>query len=227
MSSETAKSAVGETLASTGVRPGRLLVITSPSGGGKGTLIQRLLQMMPDLGYSISFTTRQPRAGEEHGREYFFVSVDEFKAKEAEGDFLESAVVHGNFYGTARSQIAKELATGRDVVVEIDVQGAALLRAADPDALTIFILPPSYEVLAARLTARGTEQPEELARRLRNSRGEVERYHEFHYLIVNDDLDEASARLKAIVVADRERTERQETAAQKVLASFDQHDIAT
>src|SRR5689334_13165202 len=134
MSSEIAKPTVSNSSAAPYVRPGRLLVITSPSGGGKGTLIQRLLQMMPDLGYSISFTTRQPRAGEEHGREYYFITVDEFKAMEAAGDFLESAVVHGNFYGTARSQIAKELATGRDVVVEIDVQGAALLRAAAPDA---------------------------------------------------------------------------------------------
>jgi guanylate kinase len=220
MSSKPANTTVEGGAAETRVTPGRLIVITSPSGGGKGTLIQRLLQRMPDLGYSISFTTRQPRAGEKHGREYFFVTVEEFLTMRDADDFIESAVVHGNHYGTARSQIARELATGRDLVVEIDVQGAALLRAADPNALTIFILPPSYAVLAARLWARRAEQPVELARRLRNSRDEVARFHEFHYVIINDDLDEATVRLTAIVVADRERLERQEDTAQRVLDTF-------
>lgn len=220
MSSNSANTSVSETRTEPVVAPGRLVVITSPSGGGKGTLIQRLLQRMPDLGYSISFTTRSPRAGEEHGREYFFVTVEEFLTMRDAGDFIECAIVHGNHYGTARSQIARELATGRDLVVEIDVQGAALLRVADPKALTIFILPPSYKVLAARLSARGTEQPAEVARRLRNSRDEVARFHEFHYVIINDDLDEATERLTAIVVADRERMERQENAAQRVLDTF-------
>jgi guanylate kinase len=203
-----------------GVAAGRLVVISSPSGGGKGTLIRRVLQMVPDLGYSISFTTRPARSDETHGREYFFISTAEFLAMHEAGGFLESAVVHGNHYGTARVQIESELQSGRDVVLEIDVQGAELVRAREPGALTIFILPPSYEVLAERLTARGTENPDDIRVRLHNSRGEVERYREFQYVVVNDDAVTAASQLATVIMADRASRERQELAAQRVLETF-------
>jgi guanylate kinase len=201
--------------------PGRLVVISSPSGGGKGTLIQRVLRMVPDLGYSISFTTRAPRGTEQDGRDYFFVSADRFLAMQAAGDFLETAVVHGNYYGTARSQIESDLEKGRDVILEIDVQGAELVRARNTGALTVFVLPPSYEVLEQRLAARGTEKAEDLRTRLGNARGEVERYREFQYVIINDDAERASAELASVILADRARRERREPAARQVLKSFD------
>lgn len=203
---------------------GRLVVISSPSGGGKGTLIERILQTVPDLGYSVSFTTRPPRVDEVNGRDYFFVTTDEFLAMQQAGEFLESALVHGNYYGTSRLQVESELKSGQDVILEIDVQGAALVRDRESGALTIFILPPSYEVLAERLAARGTEKPGDVQIRLRNARGEVERYREFQYVIVNDDADRASAQLAAVIAGDRARRERQEPVARQVLATFSETD---
>src|SRR5512144_921144 len=132
---------------------GILFVVSSPSGGGKGTLIRRLLEVTPDLSYSVSYTTRGPRNGEVNGREYFFVDYEAFEEMIASGDFLEWARVHGNYYGTARRQIMKETHAGRDIVLEVDVQGAASVRDLQLDSVSIFILPPSYEVLRQRLVA--------------------------------------------------------------------------
>lgn len=201
---------------------GMLVVVSSPSGGGKGTLIRRVLNSVPELGYSVSFTTRSPRAGEVHGRHYFFVSPAEFEAMAVAGEFLEWAYVHGHRYGTSRAQVARELAQGRDLILEIDVQGAANILHLGIDAVSVFILPPSFEVLRARLTARGSENPEALALRLRNSRGEVERYREFEYVVINDDAERAAAQLAAIIYAERARLKRQQQAAQEVLATFTQ-----
>lgn len=203
---------------------GRLIVISSPSGGGKGTLIQRILRTVPNLGYSVSFTTRPPRADEVNGRDYFFVTIDEFLAMQQAGEFLESALVHGNYYGTSRLQVENELKSGQDVILEIDVQGAALVRDRESGALTIFILPPSFAVLAERLSARGTEKPGDVQIRLRNAQGEVERYREFQYVIVNDDAERASAQLAAVIAGDRARRERQEPVARQVLATFSETD---
>ena len=136
------------------------------------------------------------------------------------GGFLEWAVVHGNFYGTARSVVGQELSEGHDIILEIDVQGAAAVRAALPGVVGVFILPPSLAVLRARLSARMTERPEELALRLRNARGEVEQYRHFDYLILNDEVERAAAQLAAIVYAERARRERQEWVARRVLESF-------
>lgn len=197
-----------------------LVVISSPSGGGKGTLIRRVLKIVPDIGYSVSFTTRSPREGEIHGRNYFFVSAEEFCAMEAAGAFLEWAVVHSNLYGTAHAQVERELSDGRDIILEIDVQGADSVRGMVSDAVTIFILPPSFEILRTRLTARGSEEPGELALRLRNSRHEVEAYRRFDYVIVNDDADRAAAQLASVIYAERARLERQEETARCVLKTF-------
>ena len=199
---------------------GMLVVVSSPSGGGKGTLIRRVLKTVPNLGYSVSFTTRAPREGEQEGRDYFFVSVEKFKQMSEAGAFLEWAVVHGNHYGTSHQQIERELAEGHDIILEIDVQGATSVRQLVREAVSIFILPPSFAILRARLEARGSERPSDLALRLRNSRGEVEHYREFQYVIINDDAETAAAQLASVIYAERARRERQEEAACRVLATF-------
>lgn len=202
--------------------PGMLIVVSSPSGGGKGTLIRRVLNSVPKLGYSVSFTTRDCREGEAHGQHYFFVSPAEFEKMIEAGEFLEWAHVHNHRYGTSRTQVAQELAVGRDIILEIDVQGAANIRQLGINTVSIFILPPSFAVLQARLIARGTENPVDLALRLRNSRGEVEHYREFEYVVINDDAGLAAMQLASIIYAERARRTRQEQAAQKVLATFTQ-----
>lgn len=199
-----------------------LVVVSSPSGGGKGTLVRRVLKIVPDLGYSVSFTTRAPREGEVNGGHYFFVPVETFREMAAAGEFLEWAVVHGNLYGTAHAQVERELAEGRDIILEIDVQGADSVRRLVADAVSVFILPPSFEILRERLTDRGSEEPEELSLRLRNARQEVTAYRRFAYVIVNDDADRAAAQLASVIYAERARLVRQEEAAQCVLETFSQ-----
>jgi guanylate kinase len=222
MLSESKQQSQGETTPSTVAGRGMLVVVSSPSGGGKGTLIRRVLKSVPNLGYSVSFTTRAARVGEIAGRDYFFVSREEFNQKIEAGDFLEWAAVHGNLYGTSYEQIQRELIEGHDIILEIDVQGAASVRQLVDDMVSVFILPPTFEILRARLEARGSERPDDLALRLKNSRGEVEHYREFQYVIVNDDADRAAAQLASIIYAERARVARQEEATQRVLASFKQ-----
>jgi guanylate kinase len=224
MLSEAEEAAAGSVRAKTDVSPGKLVVVCSPSGGGKGTLIRRALKTVPNLGYSVSFTTRSPRTGEIEGRHYFFVSVEDFNRMIERGEFLEWAVVHGNLYGTSLAQVERELETGRDIILEIDVQGAQSVRNQVSDAISIFILPPSFEVLKARLTARGSESADDLDLRLKNARDEVEHYREFQYVIINDDAERAAEQLAAIIHAERARRERQEGAAQNVLSTFRRND---
>lgn len=200
---------------------GNLIIISSPSGGGKGTLIKEVMESVPDVGYSVSYTTRRPRSGEEHGRHYYFVSSAEFQNQIASDGFLEYAEVHGNMYGTSREQTERMTAEGKDVILEIDVQGADAVMAKVPDAVSIFILPPSFEVLKARLTTRATEGSEELALRLRNSYGEVIQYSKFKYVIVNDEVMSAARNLGAIIQAERQRRDRQEESIRGILDSFD------
>jgi guanylate kinase len=202
------------------VSRGILVVVSSPSGGGKGTLIRRALKLVPDLGYSVSFTTRAPREGEIDGREYFFVSMETFAAMIEAGAFLEWAIVHGNYYGTARDQVLRDISSGRDIILEIDVQGAQAIREAALEAVAIFILPPSFEVLKARLLGRGSEIPDDFALRLRNARDEVRHFSEFDYVIINDVADRAAGELAAIVIAERTRTRRQQEWAEKVIETF-------
>lgn len=199
---------------------GNLIIISSPSGGGKGTLIKEVLDSVPNLGYSVSYTTRDPRFGEEEGRHYHFVSREEFEEEVASGGFLEYAEVHGNMYGTSAAVVEKIISQGRDVILEIDVQGALAVMSKKPDAVSIFILPPSFEVLRARLIARGTEDHDDLDLRLRNSVGEVLQYSRFRYVIINDEIFSAARRLAAVVVAERQRTNRQTDPIYSILGSF-------
>ena len=200
---------------------GRLIIISSPSGGGKGSLIKEVRSMLPDLGYSVSHTTRPQRFGEENGREYFFVTKEEFERRIGGGDFLEYANVHGNLYGTSLRESEKVFNTGRDLIVEVDVQGAIQISEKLPESITIFILPPSFEVLKARLTARGTEGEAELRTRLRNAFNEVLEYEKFKYVIVNEDLGTAARQIASIVNAERQRLDRQADAIRDILDSFD------
>ena len=197
-----------------------LIVVSSPSGGGKGTLIDRARKTVPNLSYSVSYTTRSPRPGEVNGREYFFVSRVEFEEMIAAKHFLEWAWVHGNLYGTSRDQVMLEMAAGRDIILEIDVQGATSVRGLLTGAVCIFILPPSFEILRQRLITRGTDSPEDLERRLRGAPAEVEHYKDFQYVIINDDIERASAQLSSIIYAERARCERQEEQLKQVLEKF-------
>jgi guanylate kinase len=206
---------------------GNLIIISSPSGGGKGTLIKEVLKIVPNIGYSVSYSTRLMRIGEENGRDYFFVSRAEFESLIGQDEFLEYAEVHGNFYGTSINQIKSKIDSGQDVVLEIDVQGAASVRAKIPEAVSIFILPPSFEVLANRLIARATEKKEDLTLRLKNSFAETRRVSEFEYVVVNDDISEAAARLKTIILAERLKRIRQTEAIQGILDSFDTSKISS
>lgn len=199
---------------------GILFVVSSPSGGGKGTLISRVLNGIPSLSYSVSYTTRSPRAGEVDGVDYFFVSPPRFEQLVAADEFLEWARVHGNLYGTSRAQVLKEIEEGRDIILEVDVQGAASVRKLPADSVSIFIVPPSFEVLRQRLVARGTDSPLELELRLRNAPIELRQYRTFDYVIVNDDLERASAQLAAVIYAERARRKRQEHEVQRVAETF-------
>jgi guanylate kinase len=204
---------------------GILFVVSSPSGGGKGTLIQRVLMKVSNLSYSVSFTTRAPRNGEVNGREYFFVTPERFEQMVAAGEFLEWAQVHGKFYGTARQQVERETSAGRDIILEVDVQGAASVRALMVDSVSIFILPPSFEVLRQRLQARGTDSPEELDLRLRNAPTELKDYSAFQYLLVNDDADRAADQMTAIVQAERVRLSRQGPRVKRLVEAFTAEEI--
>jgi guanylate kinase len=179
----------------------KVFVITGPSGVGKGTLIKKLLGRVPDLALSVSATTRQPREGEEHGRDYHFLTEDQFKERRDAGDFLEFASYSGNHYGTLNSELQRCLDKGRSVVLEIEVQGATQVRAAKPDSVQIFIAPPDPAVLRERLRGRGTDSPEAIDKRLQVAEQELGAQDDFDFLIVNDDLNKASDELESIVRA--------------------------
>jgi guanylate kinase len=200
---------------------GNLIIISSPSGGGKGTLIKRVLGSISDIGYSVSWTTRAPRPGEENLKDYCFVSKEEFERHRSEGGFLEFAEVHGNLYGTSKKQIKQITGEGRDIILEIDVQGADAVLEQVPDSVSIFILPPSYETLRARLFARATEGSDDLAVRLRNSHYEVAQYSRFKYVVINDEVESAAQKLASIIIAERQRKDRQADAIQGILDSFE------
>jgi len=184
---------------------GTLYVISAPSGAGKTSLVAAMLEQDPCLGLSVSHTTRPMREGEQDGINYHFVSRDEFEAMIARGDFLEHADVFGNYYGTSQVWVRETLAKGEDVILEIDWQGAEQVRRLMPDCVSIFIVPPSPEVLRERLTGRGTDAPEVVERRLKEAREECRHAAEFDYLVVNDDFTEALADLLAIVRSERLR----------------------
>ncbi|GAC1694056.1 MAG: guanylate kinase [Gemmatimonadaceae bacterium] len=192
------------------------IILSSPSGGGKTTIARRLLATRPDVGYSVSCTTRRPRAGEAEGRDYYFLSTGEFLTARERGEFLESAEVHGQMYGTLRREVERLLAAGRHVVMDIDVQGALGFRDAFPDALLVFVLPPSVQILLTRLMERRTEDPASLARRLETAVRELHQVTEYEFVVVNDDLDRTVARVSAVIDAEETRRTRQPDLAARV-----------
>ncbi len=187
---------------------GLLIIVSGASGTGKGTVCKRLLEEMPEMEYSISATTRTPRAGELDGREYFFFTREQFRQKIDAGEFLEYADVYGNFYGTLKSYVDKKLDAGRDVLLEIDTQGAQKVKAACPEGIFIFLLPPSIEELKQRIIGRGTESKESLIRRLSSAPEEIDIGRQYDYVVVNDAIARAVENIKAIVIAEHSRAER-------------------
>lgn len=178
------------------------VILSSPSGAGKTTIARALLEGRADLGYSVSCTTRAPRGGEVEGKDYYFLSRSDFIRKMEEGAFAESAEVHGKLYGTLKAEIQRVLATGRHVMLDVDIQGAALLRRSFPSVVTIFILPPSGEVMLERLRGRKTETKDAIVRRLESALQELQAVEDYEYVVVNDVLEESVRRVSAIIDAE-------------------------
>ncbi|MEZ4267820.1 MAG: guanylate kinase [Myxococcota bacterium] len=199
-----------------------MVVLTAPSGTGKTTVAERVLAAEPNLAFSVSHTTRPARGAEVEGRDYHFVDDPTFDAMVAEGGFAEHARVHARRYGTSHAEIRRLWAEGRDILFDIDPQGAFQLMAAYADAITIFMLPPSMAVLEARLRGRHTETEEQIQIRLSNARSEIACAPRYHYVIVNDDVDVAAQTFRAILRAERAKTDRHATALSDLLAPTDE-----
>ena len=200
--------------------PGNLFIVCAPSGAGKTTLVEALLKREPEIRLSISYTTRAPREGEKDGVEYNFVDRAKFESMIAAGDFLEHALVHGNYYGTSRKWIEKELAGDHDVLLEIDWQGAAQVRRLFPKLLGMFILPPSITELRRRLQGRGKDSPETIERRIAGAREEISHVLEFEYIIVNDRFEQALEDIRSVVRAARASRARQSIRLAKLIDEF-------
>jgi len=200
--------------------PGTLYIFAAPSGAGKTSLVKALVDSTPGIEVSVSHTTRAPRPGEVDGVDYHFVDLPTFERMVAEGAFLEHARVFDNYYGTARASIEQRLATGVDVILEIDWQGARQVRERFPDSVGVFILPPSRAALEERLRGRGTDDEATIARRMRDAEREMSHYEEFDYLVINDDFDTALEDLRAIVRARRLRTPLQAARYRALLDSL-------
>ena len=192
------------------------VILSSPSGGGKTTIAQTLLAIRKDLGYSVSCTTRNPRPGEVYGQDYFFLSPGDFEHARRRNEFAESADVHGQNYGTLKSEVDRVLASGRHVVMDIDVQGAEQFVASYPDSVLIFILPPNGQILLRRLEARGTEDPDSMARRLKSAIKELRAIGLYHYVVVNADLEHAVNAVSHIVDVESMRLSRSEDVHESV-----------
>ena len=197
-----------------------VFIISAPSGSGKSTLVNYLMASVPDLMFSVSYTTRKPRGLEVDGQNYHFVSREGFEEMLGRDEFLEWAQVFGNYYGTHRSELDRALAAGKDLVLDIDVQGARQLKAKIPAAVTVFILAPSRVVLEQRLRSRSEDREEVIARRLKEAAEEIRRYEDYDYVLINRDLDEAQASLCAIVRAERARRTRIEDQIRPILETF-------
>jgi guanylate kinase len=182
-----------------------VFIVSAPSGSGKSTLVNELFKMVRNLDFSISYTTRQPRGSEQNGKEYYFVSQKEFEAMIAADEFLEHAIVHGNYYGTARRFLREAETRGNDLVLDIDVQGAAQIKQRIPAAISIFILPPDREKLEWRLRTRGLDSEQVICRRLDTARREIENYTKYDYILVNKVVEQSADQLKAVVLSERRR----------------------
>ena len=189
-------------------RKGIIFVISSPSGGGKTTICRKILSDSPDLAYSVSVTNRRPRSGEKEGKDYFFISDEEFSGRIEKGEFAEWAEVHGHSYGTPRSFLEQSLSSGRDIILDIDVRGALRIKKEYHESCLIFILPPSLKTLAARLKARGTEDKKEIEKRLARAKEELTFLKDYDYVVVNRDLSQAVEEVKSIITAERCRVGR-------------------
>lgn len=200
------------------------LILSAPSGGGKTTIARHLLARRSDLGYSVSCTTRAPRQNEVDGRDYHFLSREQFETRRRRGEFAEAAEVHGNWYGTLRSEVERVLATGRHVVMDIDVQGARQFVTAYPESVLVFLLPPSVDVLFERLRARGTERDDDFRRRVQAAREELRAAASYQYVVVNDDVERAVARVGAIVDAEGVRHARLPDLSRRVASLIDELD---
>ena len=199
---------------------GNLFIVSAPSGAGKTTLVEAAVRADGQVKESVSFTSRRARVGEQDGVHYHFVSRDEFETMLGDGDFLEWAEVHGNLYGTSRRQVEELLADGNDVILTIDVQGATQARVLFPDALGVFVLPPSREILLQRLETRGANAAEDLQIRLINALYELAQFKHFDYVIINDDLKRATSELLAIITAERCRLKQRGEIAEQIIQTF-------
>jgi guanylate kinase len=186
-------------------RRGNIVVLSAPSGSGKTTVVQRVLDSLDEIEFSISYTTRPRRSGERDGVDYHFIAAEKFENKIENGDFLEWAKVHGNFYGTGRADAESICDQGRDVILDVDVQGADQVRRGKHDAVTVFMLPPSFQVLEQRLRGRRSDDPEHIEVRLAAARKEIDRYREYDYVIVNEDINRSAELLRSIILAERVR----------------------
>jgi guanylate kinase len=200
-----------------------VFIISAPSGSGKSTLVHRLLATVPGLTFSISYTTRPPRPSETNGVEYVFITRADFEARLARGEFLEYAEVFGNYYGTNRETFERATRESRDLVLDIDVQGARQLKVAIPEAISVFVLPPSRVILEQRLRARSQDSEEVIQRRLEGAAAEVRNYTQYDYVLINREIEESAARLASIVKAERLRKARMEEEVGPILESFERH----
>ena len=200
---------------------GLLFIVSAPSGTGKTTLVERLVQCVPNLRMSRSYTSRAARPGEQDGVDYNFISRERFEVMIGEQAFLEWADVFGSYYGTAAADTASALARGEDVVLVIDVQGARQVRTRGCEVVSIFVLPPSSTILEQRLRGRSKDSDDQIARRLAVARSEVDEYSQYDYLVINDELNTAVERLQAIITAERARTQRMRPKAETIIGTFE------
>ena len=201
-------------------RKGLLFIVSAPSGTGKTTLVEKLVQVLPNLRMSRSYTSRPAREGERHGIDYNFISRDEFERRIAGSEFLEWADVFGNYYGTSFGDVKRMLDAGQDVVLVIDVQGARQVKGRGVDHTAIFVMPPSFEVLEQRLRGRSKDSEEQMQRRLDTARGEASSYVDYDYVVVNDYLDPTVVRLQEIIAAERSRAHRMKPIAERIIKTF-------
>jgi guanylate kinase len=201
-------------------RGGSLIIISGPSGAGKSALAGYALRTLPDMKFSISYTTRAPRGGERDGVEYFFTDHAKFESLAASGEFLEWAEVHGNYYGTSRNFVDGYLWQGNDVILDIDVQGARSVKKSRPDAIAVFVMPPSFDILRERLLRRRLDEAGVIERRLKIARDEISQYQNYDYLIINNDLENAERELNAIIVGARCRINARWSEAASILKNF-------